>query len=388
MEFILLDNVFAPQRNTILKESTDAILQMLTFYGEREWLYCVVGLSFSTMRMNSLVFLSLVITAGAYTNAPGQHIHTLLLCRHGNSIWNGGQEGFPERFTGWTDCPLSDKGELEAHEAAHQLSTYFRDIDVCFTSTLHRAQHTADICLAKLKDKNQFPRTMSDARLNERHYGALQGLIKKDVEDGVYGHPAHKVEQWRRSWYARPPPMDAHDERYLQQVSRHGLDAPNGESLQMVAENRVRPFLKKVLIPTLNSMANDDHPTTGLVVAHANSLRALIGVMCNVQNNRKALRVLESLKIPTGVPLVMHVTTTTKYGRAMRLPEPDECVVQDVNGWVHRPQQPPPNLGHESLPVWPLDACIPLMDPVKHQTQPKKKRYKVPIHKQPAYMNR
>lgn len=306
-----------------------------------------------------LILFLLVGMAKALTSP---HVHTLLLCRHGDSVWNGGQEGCPERFTGWTDVALSERGVLEAHDAANQLSTYFQDVDVCFTSNLKRAQNTAEICLQPLQQQRKVPELIRDARLNERHYGALQGYIKQDVEDGKYGYPPHLVEQWRRSWYARPPPMAKDDPRFLQEVYEQG-QCPNGESLHMVAQNRIRPFLDDTLIPLLEKA---NRPTTGLVVAHANSLRALIGIICNVEENPRALEVLEGLKIPTGVPLVLHFSQTRspnegdeKQYHAVRLPEPDECLIQEVNGWIHRPQQAPPNLGHASLPVWPLDVCIP-----------------------------
>jgi 2,3-bisphosphoglycerate-dependent phosphoglycerate mutase len=232
-------------------------------------------------------------------------VHTLLLCRHGDSIWNGGCPGHVERFTGWTDVPLSTTGEQEALEAATQLNSYLHDVDLCFTSILSRAQATTRTCLANMAAQQQngnhraitnksIPPVHVDYRLNERHYGALQEYCKSDVEQGKFAQwqDADLIQQWRRSWFVRPPPMDDDDPRRLAELAQYGhllLDdcnsnniVPNGESLEMVAKNRVRPFVDEVLTPMLDARAiekrkeigkiNGERPqTTGLIVAHANS---------------------------------------------------------------------------------------------------------------------
>jgi bisphosphoglycerate-dependent phosphoglycerate mutase len=149
--------------------------------------------------------------------------------------------------------------------------------------------------------------------------GALQTFCKQDVEEGKHTHEipgsddADLVTAWRRSWFTQPPLLSHDDPRRLQELERwRGIidpqDIPRGESLEMVAQQRVRPFLNEILTPTLDQMAREKRlqqrgvPTqaTGLVVAHANSLRALLGVLCEVEDDPLALSVLERLKIPTG----------------------------------------------------------------------------------------
>jgi 2,3-bisphosphoglycerate-dependent phosphoglycerate mutase len=299
------------------------------------------------------------------------HTHTLLLCRHGDSIWNGGQPGTQETFTGWTDVPLSQRGISEAVQTGEQLSSLLlgSGIDACFTSILSRAQLTAHHCLWAFGEKpsHEQPRKyVMDYRLNERHYGALQGFVKRDVENGKYGHDPDLVQQWRRSWHTVPPLLDQDDPRRLEEIRRFahhcgGPDnVPRGESLEMVANNRIRPFLDDVLEPVLNQAAHrkkQDGGGTGLVVAHANSLRALIGVICNVQDDPSALTKLEALKIQTGVPLVLKFTKcSTKGYQVCDLPHAKE--VLDIFPKQRRPD----------LPVWPL-SCIPLFDASKPSEQ-------------------
>lgn len=229
-------------------------------------------------------------------------VHTLLLCRHGDSIWNGGCQGQVERFTGWKNVPLSKTGEKEAMEAASQLNSYLHDIDACFTSILSRAQATTRACLSSMAHKKgqqraNIPPVHVDYRLNERHYGALQEFCKSEVEQLKFPQWQDRdlIQQWRRSWFVRPPPMDDNDPRRLEELARFAryvsLDSnnsnakdivPNGESLEMVAKNRVRPFVDEVLTPLLNARAIEKRKqlgkiegewpqTTGLIVAHANS---------------------------------------------------------------------------------------------------------------------
>ena len=318
-----------------------------------------------------------VFSADAFSGIVGP-VHTLLLCRHGDSIWNGGHSECQETFTGWTDVCLSPSGEQEAVQAASQLVTYFYDIDMVFTSMLQRAQHTTDICIEELKKNGgSFP-VIEDYRLAERHYGALQGLIKREVEEGKYGHDPVDVQKWRRSWHVVPPLLDDNDERRIREIEQYAHicggahKVPRGESLEMVAKKRVRPLLNEVITPALDMAARlksersnssvEEELAAGLIVAHANSLRALIGVICEVEDDPIALEILESLKIPTGVPLVIHYQQLSGGRfRACPLPEPDECLIQDIesDGYM-KALEPPPNLGHPNLPVWPLDTCIPL----------------------------
>uniref|UniRef100_A0A7S2KWD2 phosphoglycerate mutase (2,3-diphosphoglycerate-dependent) n=1 Tax=Leptocylindrus danicus TaxID=163516 RepID=A0A7S2KWD2_9STRA len=255
-----------------------------------------------------------------HTNKNDHQIHTLLLCRHGNSIWNGGEIGTFERFTGWTNIPLSDKGRLEAAMAAkHIVSSKYR-IGASFTSVLHRAQETADICLSEIFDHyggaNDYSsiRQHTDFRLNERHYGALQGLEKEKAGKGLCGYDSADVRSWRRHWDGIPPFLGETDARRLQEtetwskVCGGAENVPRGESLEMVAQNRISPFLRGVLFPTMREIQKDtrEHDAVaGLVIAHKNSLRALIGIMCRTEEDNEAMEVLESMKIPTGLPLVL-----------------------------------------------------------------------------------
>jgi 2,3-bisphosphoglycerate-dependent phosphoglycerate mutase len=254
--------------------------------------------------------------------------HTLLLCRHGDSIWNGGEPGCRETFTGWSDVPLSQKGIREAQATGEQLGDlYSLGIDVCCTSILSRAQLTAHYCLWGFAEKpshTQPRQYVTDYRLNERHYGALQGYVKQDVENGMYGHDPQQVHAWRRGWYAVPPLLEETDPRRIQEIKKYQhfcggpQNVPTGESLDMVAKNRIQPFLDERLTPLLNQAArrrNDGQGGTALVVAHANSLRALIGVLCRVQDNPKALQKLEAMKIPTGVPIMVRYQETSVQGK-------------------------------------------------------------------------
>jgi 2,3-bisphosphoglycerate-dependent phosphoglycerate mutase len=303
-------------------------------------------------------------------------IHTLLLCRHGDSIWNGGQPGTQETFTGWTDVPLSQKGIIEASNTGKEVSSYSYGIDACFTSILGRAKVTAHHCMWAFSEQPYFThpqKYISDYRLNERHYGSLQGNVKHEVENGSLGYEPDLVKQWRRNWYAVPPLLDDNDPRRIEEVKKYsnfcgGADnVPKGESLQMVANDRIKPFLDDVLDPimeqaayrrrqiimdssvTLTSSHENDYEYqggTGLVIAHANSLRALIGVICQVENDAVALEKLEAMKIQTGVPLVM------KYRRSI-YGEYEACNISGFDDLGSHQKLMKPD-----LPVWPL-SCVP-----------------------------
>ncbi|MEE3083649.1 MAG: 2,3-bisphosphoglycerate-dependent phosphoglycerate mutase [Candidatus Thermoplasmatota archaeon] len=184
----------------------------------------------------------------------------LILLRHGQSVWNAAN-----KFTGWTDVDLSEKGEGEAATAGAQLADV--RIDVVHTSDLMRAQRTAAIVMKHNRASSNTP-THQDYRLNERHYGALQGL-DKDETRAKYG--AEQVHIWRRS-YDVPP--------------------PEGESLAMCAE-RTLPYLKEEIMPDLEAGKNV------LVAAHGNSLRSIV---MDIEGLSKE-EVL-SLEIPTGVPIL------------------------------------------------------------------------------------
>lgn len=330
------------------------------------------------MKKPSLLLASSIVLKRArqcdsYPSSPVP-THTLLLCRHGDSIWNGGMPGHEETFTGWTDVPLSRKGREEAVAAGEQVASYSYHMDVCFTSILQRAQETAACCLEAYEKEYHRPiPVIADYRLNERHYGALQGLSKRDVENGVYGHDPNDVKAWRRSWHVLPPRLEDDDPRRLLEIEQYAHlcgsieHVPTGESLELVAKRRVRPFLDEVLVPTLDEHIKSNTAkgmtqtgATGLVVAHANSLRALLGVICEVEDNPAALQVLESLRIPTGVPLVLQFQKQGSRYQICQLPEADECLIDNYFDGPGLAQAAPSNLGHPDLPAWPLNQCIPV----------------------------
>ena len=182
----------------------------------------------------------------------------LILLRHGQSIWN--QEN---KFTGWADVDLSEQGRREAAKAGEQLKSI--QIDQVFCSDLKRALHTAQLVL-KAAGQEQCP-ISQDAALNERHYGDLQGLDKAAMAE-KYG--VEQIQLWRRSYDIRPP---------------------GGESLKDTYE-RVLPYYERVIKPVLQA-----HRTV-LIVAHGNSLRALIKEL-----DHKSDAEIVSLEIPTGVPI-------------------------------------------------------------------------------------
>ena len=187
---------------------------------------------------------------------------TLILLRHGQSVWNAAN-----KFTGWTDVGLSEVGEAEAAKAGEELAD--TQIDVVHTSDLIRAQHTAEIVMRHNRASSDVP-THRDFRLNERHYGDLQGLNKQDTRD-KYGD--EQVHIWRRSYDVPPPGED-------------------GESLAMCAE-RTLPYLGEAIKPDL------DAGKTVLVAAHGNSLRSIVMKIEGLSKEE-----VLSLEIPTGIPRI------------------------------------------------------------------------------------
>ena len=210
----------------------------------------------------------------------------LILLRHGQSTWN-----LENRFTGWTDVDLTALGVEEAHRSAHELRECGFCFDVAFTSVLKRAIRTLWIVLDDM-DLMWIPVHRS-WRLNERHYGALQGLNKPET---VARHGEEQVLIWRRSYATAPPPLDAGDERHPRRDPRYaGLDdaqLPATESLQDTLL-RVRPYWQDCIAPRLRS--GEDV----LIVAHGNSLRALVKMLDRLSDDD-----IVAFNIPTGVPLV------------------------------------------------------------------------------------
>ncbi len=212
-----------------------------------------------------------------------------ILLRHGESVWNK-----ENRFTGWTDVELSDAGVAEAKEAGKVLSEADFDFDVCFTSYLKRAVHTLNYVLAETN--NDHLPVIKSWKLNERHYGALQGLNKSDTAK-KYGEEQVKI--WRRSFDVRPPALDNNDERNpafcktYKEVDKSQL--PLAESLKDTI-TRVLPYYESEVKPYLAAGKNV------LIVAHGNSLRALIMKLENMSEKD----ILE-FNLPTAVPLVYEI---------------------------------------------------------------------------------
>jgi 2,3-bisphosphoglycerate-dependent phosphoglycerate mutase len=211
--------------------------------------------------------------------------HTLILLRHGNSTWN--QQNL---FTGWVDVRLSEQGVAEATRAGELLAESGLAPDVLYTSVLTRAIQTANIAL-DTANRSWIPVKRS-WRLNERHYGALQGKDKAQTLD-EFG--AEQFQLWRRSFDVPPPPLDdesefsqAHDERY----AGLGADLPRTESLALVID-RLLPYWESDIAPDLRA------GKTVLVTAHGNSLRALVKQLDGISDEDIA-----ELNIPTGIPLV------------------------------------------------------------------------------------
>jgi len=210
----------------------------------------------------------------------------LVLARHGESVWN--KENL---FTGWTDIDLSEKGREEARDAGKLLKEGKFDFDVCFTSYLKRAIHTLNIILEEM-DREYLP-VIKAWQLNERHYGALQGLNKAETAK-KYGES--QVKLWRRSFDVAPPALPPNDERLpsLQSAYRDVVSSslPSTESLKITIE-RVVPYFEKEIKPLMKM------DKKVLIVAHGNSLRALVKYFERISDED-----IVDVNIPTGVPLV------------------------------------------------------------------------------------
>jgi 2,3-bisphosphoglycerate-dependent phosphoglycerate mutase len=210
---------------------------------------------------------------------------TLVLLRHGESTWNK-----ENRFTGWTDVDLSETGVGEAHEAGRLLRADGYQFDVAFTSVLKRAIRTLWIALDEM-DQMWLP-VVNTWRLNERHYGALQGLNKAETAS-KFGDEQVKV--WRRSYDVPPPALTPDDERFPGRDPRYaGLadaDVPRCESLKDTVA-RFLPFWESDIAPALRDGRRV------LVAAHGNSLRALVKYLDGISDEE-----IVGLNIPTGVPL-------------------------------------------------------------------------------------
>jgi 2,3-bisphosphoglycerate-dependent phosphoglycerate mutase len=213
-------------------------------------------------------------------------MHTLVLIRHGESEWNR-----ENRFTGWTDVDLSEKGVVEARDAGRLLKQEGFTFDVAFTSVLKRAIRTLWIVLDEM-DLMWIPEIRS-WRLNERHYGALQGLNKAET---AARHGEEQVKIWRRAYDVAPPPLDPSDARYPGHDRRYaGLseaELPRTECLKDTVA-RFLPYWRETIAPEILAGRRV------LIAAHGNSLRALVKYLDGIGDDE-----IVELNIPTGIPLV------------------------------------------------------------------------------------
>ena len=233
---------------------------------------------------------------------------TLILLRHGESEWNA-----LNLFTGWTDVPLSSAGLAEGREAGRLLNVAGVLPDVVHTSLLIRAIHTANLALEEL-GRSWIPVRRS-WRLNERHYGALQGLDKKQTTER---HGKEQVFVWRRSYEVPPPPLDADDERHPSHDTRYAGLAPDAlpgtECLKDVVV-RMLPYWHDAIVPDLRA------GKVVLVAAHGNSLRALVKHLDGVSDDAIA-----DLNIPTGSPRVYKLDADLRVVSAAYLGDPDAAL--------------------------------------------------------------
>ena len=210
----------------------------------------------------------------------------LILLRHGQSTWN-----LENLFTGWTDVGLTDQGDAEAREAGRLIADEGLDPDILHTSVLIRAIKTAEVTLDVMG--RQYLPVRRSWRLNERHYGALQGLNKKETAEK---HGAEQVLLWRRSYDLPPPPLGEDDERHARHDPRYKDLPPDlipaTECLKDVVV-RMLPYWYDTIVPDL--LAGREP----LIVAHGNSLRALVKHLDGVSDED-----IIDLNIPTGVPLL------------------------------------------------------------------------------------
>jgi 2,3-bisphosphoglycerate-dependent phosphoglycerate mutase len=231
--------------------------------------------------------------------------YQLILLRHGQSTWN--QENL---FTGWTDVGLTAQGEGEARASGRLLLDEGLRPGILHTSVLVRAIRTAEIALEEME--LQFLPVRRSWRLNERHYGALQGLDKKET---AAIHGAEQVLLWRRSYDIPPPALEPSDERHPGHDPRYATLAPDLlPATECLADVVVRmlPYWHDVIVPDLR------HGMTPLVVAHGNSIRALVKHLDGIGDEE-----IIDVNIPTGVPLVYELDADLRPVASRYLGDPD-----------------------------------------------------------------
>lgn len=234
-------------------------------------------------------------------------MYKLVLVRHGQSTWN-----LENRFTGWTDVDLTDLGKAEAAEAGKLLKESGYDFDIAYTSVLKRAIKTLGV-IQDVMNLDWLP-VVRAWQLNERHYGALQGLNKAETAK-QYGEDQVKV--WRRSYDVPPPSLELTDERHPKFDKRYASltpeQLPATESLKITLD-RVLPYWNSTLAPEIKAGKRL------LVVAHGNSIRALVKYLDNVSEAD-----IVELNIPTGLPLVYELDKDLKPIKNYYLGDPEEA---------------------------------------------------------------
>jgi 2,3-bisphosphoglycerate-dependent phosphoglycerate mutase len=232
-------------------------------------------------------------------------MYKVVLLRHGESTWNK-----ENRFTGWTDVSLTDKGREEARAAGRLLKAEGFGFDFVYTSLLKRAIWTSILALDEL-DQLWLP-VERDWRLNERHYGALQGLNKAET---AAKHGDDQVKIWRRAYAIAPPPLTRDDERHAAKDPRYAhlapSDVPLTESLKDTVA-RFLPYWHEAIAPRIRSGSRV------LIAAHGNSLRALVKYLDAVSDEA-----IVELNIPTGIPLVYELDAALKPIKSYYLGDPD-----------------------------------------------------------------
>ncbi|MFA4971072.1 MAG: 2,3-diphosphoglycerate-dependent phosphoglycerate mutase [bacterium] len=233
-------------------------------------------------------------------------MYKVVLLRHGESVWNK-----ENRFTGWTDVDLSEKGVSEAHDAGKELKKAGFVFDIAFTSVLKRAIRTLWIVQDDM-DLMWIPVEIS-WRLNERHYGALQGLNKAEM---AQAHGEEQVKIWRRSYDIPPPALTPDDRRWSGRDPRYkGLtkeELPATECLKDTV-NRFLPYWHGTIAPTIKSGKKV------IIAAHGNSLRALVKYLDDVSDQD-----IVNLNIPTGMPLVYELDADLKPSNRYYLGDPEK----------------------------------------------------------------
>jgi len=233
-------------------------------------------------------------------------VYKLVLIRHGESLWN--QEN---RFTGWQDVDLSEKGRAEALKGGKSLKDRGFSFDIAYTSVLKRAIKTLNIVLDEL-DLVWLP-VYKDWRLNERHYGALQGLNKAET---AARHGEEQVKIWRRSYDTPPPPMEVSDPRHPSHDPRYKNVSPellpSQESLKDTVA-RFLPLWTNTIAPKIKTGEKV------LIVAHGNSLRALIQHLENMTPDE-----IMAVNMPTGIPLMYELDQNLKVLKKEFIGDPDE----------------------------------------------------------------